>query len=202
MNNATTTAKEHFIENAAKQSRSSSEVFTSTNLQNPLKKYNKLYLILAIIGAIIGFIATFTAFGSVLFAFIGVVLAWFIIQGISLVRLLKLNWIDYTLPSFVTEKQLLDYLQHNFKHPEIQIEKGLLRGISFIFKKETIHIVTLNETENTYCIHSKMSKSARLKRGGKENTAKVYMIASQIVPFIKELIDNAVVSINETESEN
>ncbi|MED1872059.1 DUF456 domain-containing protein [Brevibacillus borstelensis] len=170
--------------------------FSSKSLQDPLRKYKKLYLILAILGAIAGFIVTFTPFGSLFFAFIGVVLAWFIIQGISLVRLLKLNWIDYSLPSSVTEKQLLDYLQNNFKHPEIQIEKGLIRGIDFIFNKTTIHTVSVYEKEKKFNIHSKMAKMARLKRGGRENSAKVYVIASQIVPFLSDLIKDAADSID------
>ncbi|MCI1693398.1 hypothetical protein [Aneurinibacillus aneurinilyticus] len=162
---------------------------------DPLAKYKKLYVIFILFGAITMFVATFTPFGAIFGAFIGFGLAWFVIQGIALIRLLRLNFTNHMLPVYANQDEIFKYLSEHFSHPDLQIDNGLL-SMKFIFKNKTEHIIFLNEEKKTFSMSSRMTKKARFKRGGKENSAIVYRNAMQVLPVIQRLLENATISIN------
>lgn len=160
---------------------------------DPLSKFGKLKFILPIAGAIILLALTFNPIGALFGAGIGFLASYLLIQGIAAIQLAKLNLKDYPLPSPVTAQQLYEYLSKSFSNPDIELEK-INPAIGFRYKGKTEHILILNEKKQTYSITSKMTTKARIKRGGKSNSATEYRNAIIVVPIIQKAVENAVIA--------
>lgn len=194
------TSKQEMLPNSPLDSMIATKHLTinlEESVSDPLIKHNRLYFIFIVLGALLSFIFTVqTITSAVVGALFGLVGALFTKQGIALVKLLRFNHTDYSLPAVVTKKELLEYLQEHFYHPDIQVNKSLLGGITFTYRSKTDHVISIDEKRNSFWIHSRMTKGARLKRGGKENSVTVYKNAIYVVPAIRKLIEEAALSIH------
>jgi hypothetical protein len=167
----------------------------NVSAQDPLKKYKKLYPIFSIIFAILLFVTAFNPIALVIGALIGLFFGHLAIQGIALFKLIKINLTDYSLQKPLTDKALYQHLEKSFNHPDIKTEKGLFGlSTSFIYQNKTCHTVLINEKKNTFSISAKMTRKARIKRGGKSNSATEYRHAVAINPIIIKLVEAAALS--------
>lgn len=164
---------------------------------DPLQKYKKLYFIFGAIGGATLLIISFNIIAVLVGVAFGMVIAWFIMTLISSVQITKLNFKSYPLSLSITNEQLWEYLKNNFSHNEIEIDKGFL-GLKFIFRKSSIYTIHINEEKKKYSITSTATAKAKFKNGGKANSQKLYKDAVYAIPIIREVVEEAVLSINKT----
>jgi hypothetical protein len=162
---------------------------------DPLRKYNKLYVILSAIIGIVLFLESFNPVGAIIGILIGLGVSWLIISAVAMFKTMKLNFTKYPLPVNITQKQLLDSLVKNFASSDIKIDKGFL-GININYKNVTLHKIELNEDKKCYSISSTMSFKSKAKNGIQINSIKLYKYTIQTLPIIKDMIEKAALSHN------
>ncbi len=165
---------------------------SSIQLETPMKAFKKLYLILILLGVIA------LAFGGPLGIVFGIVIGWaaayLTLQAISGFKLMKLNFKDYPLPTAVTTDQLYEHLSSVSLHPDFKVEKGVW-GVRFIFKKTTAHKIHIDQKKQTYSIISKLTKKNLIKKQHNPGVTE-YSFAFTAVPYIKQVVDEAVISLS------
>lgn len=169
-------------------------ITSNTGLVDPLSKLNKFKIILPVVGAIALFLISFNPVGALFGAGIGFLAAYLLIQGIAAIKHAKLNMKDYPLPSPITEQLLYEHLSQSLFNPDIQIERTN-SAIDFWYKDKTEHILIINEKKQTYSITSRMTTTARKKRGGKSNSATEYRNAVIVVPIINKAVEDTVTAL-------
>lgn len=169
---------------------SSTQVNSSPiQLENPMKAFKKIYLILIPLGTI-----AFTVMGGIVGALIGLVIGWAVsyisMQFISGIKLFNLNFKDYALDYPFTDDQLFMNLSSLECHPDFKIEKGAW-GIRFTFKNTTEHRIHIDKEKLTYSITSKLKKGKIIKKRHNPGVTE-YVHAYTAVPYINQMIEAAV----------
>ncbi|WP_427180048.1 hypothetical protein [Paenibacillus sp. TC-CSREp1] len=166
---------------------------TLIQLETPMKAFKKLYLIFILTGGIA------LAFGGLVGILFGIVIGWtaayLTLQGISGLKLMKLNFKDYPLPYPVTDVQLYEHLSSISFHPDLKLEQGVW-GTRFIFKNTTAHKIHIDQKKQTYSIISKLTKKNLVKKRHNPGVTE-YSFTFTAVPIIKQLVDEAAASLSE-----
>jgi|GEM_PF-3117560 len=169
---------------------------SSIQLETPMKAFKKLYLILILLGAIA------LAFGGPLGIIFGIVSGWaaayLTLQAISGFKLMKLNFKDYPLSNSITDDQLYNHLSSLNLHPDFKLEQGVW-GIRVVFKNTIAHTIHIDQKKQTYSIISKLTKKNLIKKRHNPGVTE-YSFAFTAVPIIKQVVDEAAVSLSENNS--
>lgn len=157
-------------------------------LENPMKAFKKLYLILILLGAI-----AFAAMGGAIGSLFGIVIGWaaayLAMQFIAGIKLFKLNYKDYPLPNSITDEQLYQYLSTSFSHPDIKVEKGSF-GVRFIYMSTTAHRIRIDHKNKTYSIISKLTVKKRIFKRHNPGVTE-YTNSYAVTPTLQQAIEEA-----------
>lgn len=155
-------------------------------LENPMKAYKKAYLILIPVGTI-----ALAAMGGAIGALFGAVIGWtasyLFMQGVSGIKLLKLNFKEYSLTRPLTDNQLFTQLSSINQHPDFKVEKGAW-GVYLTFKNTTTHRIRIDKEKQVYSIISKLTRKNLVKKRHNPGVTE-YKHAYTAVPYIKQMID-------------
>lgn len=168
----------------------------TTQLENPMKAFKKLYLILILLGAI-----AFAAMGGAVGCLFGVVIGWaaayLSMQFIAGVKLFKLNYKDHHLPNPITEEQLYQYLSTSFSHPDIKVEKGAF-GVRFVYKSTTAHRIRIDHKNKTYSIVSKLTVKKRIFKRHNPGVTE-YTNTYSVTPILLKAVEEASKAVAKSE---
>ncbi|MBJ6361834.1 hypothetical protein ACFOQM_11100 [Paenibacillus sp. GCM10012307] len=164
-------------------------------LENPMKAFKKLYLILILLGAI-----AFAAMGGAVGSLFGVVIGWaaayLSMQFIAGIKLFKLNYKDHLLPNPITDEQLYQNLSTSFSHPDIKVEKGAF-GVRFVYKSTTAHRIKIDHKNKTYSIVSKLTVKKRIFNRHNPGVTE-YTTTYAVTPILLKAVEEASKAVSES----